>query len=185
MVYDSAATQARLLDSAYAEFAARGFAGTRVDRIATEAGANKQAIYLYFGSKEALFDAVLADRLGILADQVPFTPDDFPGYIGALFDHMVEHPELVRLTQWKLLERPDASEPEVRSHTSKAEALSQAMGIAPTRGMDVLMLALAMAQAWNTSSEAVRLIGEPRAQRLRDHRIALISAVTAVSASFL
>ena len=37
------------------EFSAYGIAGARVDRIASAAKANKQAIYAYFGSKDALF----------------------------------------------------------------------------------------------------------------------------------
>jgi AcrR family transcriptional regulator len=57
---DSAATKERLLEAATAEFAAHGIAGARVDRIAAAARANKQLIYAYFGSKEQLFDAVLA-----------------------------------------------------------------------------------------------------------------------------
>jgi AcrR family transcriptional regulator len=181
MVYDSAATRARLLDAAYAEFAGRGFAGARVDRIAAEAGANKQAIYLYFGSKEGLFDAVLETRLGILADLVPFTPDDLPGYVGALFDHMVAHPELVRLTQWKYLERPVASKQEFESHVAKARGLADAAGVAPARGMDILMLCLAMAQAWNMTSESVRDAGDAGKLRLKQHRAALILAVTATA----
>lgn len=183
MAYDSAATRTRLLDAAYAEFSARGFAGTRVDRIAAEAGANKQAIYLYFASKEGLFDAVLENRLGILADQVPYTPGDLAAYIGALFDHMVNHPELVRLTQWKYLERPDATELEVQSHVSKATELAENLGVDRATGMDVLMLTLAMAQAWNTTSESVRLMGEASEMRLEQHRTALIAAVAAVSGS--
>jgi len=180
MSYDSAATRARLLDSAYAEFADRGFAGARVSRIASESGANKQAIYLYFASKEGLFDAVLEDRLGVLADLVPYTPDDLTGYIGALFDHMVEHPELVRLTQWKQLERPDATDMELNSHVSKAEALARAIGVDDTRGMDALMLALAMAQAWNTTSLSVRSMKKSPDLRLRQHRASLITGVAAV-----
>jgi len=180
MSYDSAATRARLLDAAYAEFADRGFAGARVNRIASESGANKQAIYLYFASKEGLFDAVLEDRLGVLADLVPYTPTDLTGYIGALFDHMVEHPELVRLTQWKQLERPEASEMELNSHVSKAEALARSLGIDDSRGMDALMLTLAMAQAWNTTSPSVRSMHDSPELRLRQHRAALATAVTAV-----
>jgi AcrR family transcriptional regulator len=82
MAYDSAATRAPLLDAAYAEFSERGLAGARVERIAAVAWANKQAIYAYFGSKAGLFDAVIAARLGLLSDTVPFTPDDLPGYAG-------------------------------------------------------------------------------------------------------
>ena len=57
---DAEATKARLLAAATAEFAAYGVAGARVDRIAGAAQANKQLIYAYFGSKDDLFDAVLA-----------------------------------------------------------------------------------------------------------------------------
>ena len=180
MAYDSAATRARLLDAAYSEFAARGFAGARVEKIASAAGANKQAIYLYFGSKEGLFDAVLDDRLGILGDQVPYTPDTFADYIGALFDHLVQSTELARLHQWKSLERPETTGLHAYSHVSKAEALAQRLGVDATTGMDIFMLALAMAQAWSTTSAVVRTMdGEPE-RRLQQHRAALVSAVTAV-----
>jgi len=180
MVYDSAATRARLLDAAYAEFAARGFAGARVASIATVAGANKQAIYLYFGSKEGLFDAVLEDRLGILGDQVPYTPDSFAEYIGALFDHLVEHVQLARLHQWKALERPETTGLQAYSHISKAEALAHQLGVNASTGMDIFMLALSMAQAWTMTSDVVRSIGEDPASRLREHRDTLIFAVSAV-----
>src|ERR1700754_2988491 len=107
MSYDSAATRARLLEAAYREFSERGLAGARVDRIAAAARANKQAIYAYFGSKEGLFEAVLADRMSDLSDTVPFTPEDLPGYAGALFDALEASPELLRLTSWRALERTD------------------------------------------------------------------------------
>jgi AcrR family transcriptional regulator len=56
---NSAATRHRLLDAAAAEFAERGLAGARVDRIAATAEANKQLIYAHFGSKEGLWLTVL------------------------------------------------------------------------------------------------------------------------------
>jgi len=180
MAYDSSATQARLLDAAYSEFAARGFAGARVASIATAAGANKQAIYLYFGSKEGLFDAVLENRLGILGDQVPYTPDEFAEYIGALFDHLVQNTQLARLHQWKALERPETTGLQAYSHISKAEALSQQLGVDASTGMDIFMLAIAMAQAWTMTSDVVRSIGEDPESRLREHRDTLIFAVSAV-----
>ncbi len=48
-----------LLQAAIAEFAEHGLSGGRVDRIAKRAKLNKQAIYYYFKSKEALFAAAL------------------------------------------------------------------------------------------------------------------------------
>ncbi|WP_433478749.1 TetR family transcriptional regulator [Spirillospora sp. CA-142024] len=103
---DSAATKQRILEAATAEFAEYGLAGARVDRIATRAGANKQLIYAYFGSKEGLFDSAIEANIVQLLDAVPFTADDLPAYAGTLFDFAVAHPQLVRLVRWHQLERP-------------------------------------------------------------------------------
>ncbi|WP_066360021.1 TetR/AcrR family transcriptional regulator [Herbidospora mongoliensis] len=180
MAYDSAATRARLLDAAYDEFVGRGLAGARVDRIATAAEANKQAIYAYFGSKDALFDAVLDARLRVLADIVPFTPADLPDYAARLFDRFAEDPGLLRLTQWKALEHPDASDAELAAHLSKSAEVSEALGLDAERGMDALMIALAVAQAWSITPPAIRTLGAPHddARRAR-HRAAVIAAVRA------
>ena len=51
----------RLLDAAAAEFAARGFAGANVDRIARAARVNKAMIYYHFSSKLALYREIVAD----------------------------------------------------------------------------------------------------------------------------
>src|SRR5262245_44994544 len=55
----AAATKARILDGALREFAARGFAGARVDVIAAQARANKRMLYAYVGNKDALWLATL------------------------------------------------------------------------------------------------------------------------------
>ncbi len=52
-------TKSRILEAAFRDFAEHGMAGARVDRIATSAACNKNLIYVYFGSKEALFATVL------------------------------------------------------------------------------------------------------------------------------
>jgi len=59
----SAADKSRqvLLLAARRAFAARGLTGARVDEIARGAGMNKQMLYHYFGNKEGLYTAVLAD----------------------------------------------------------------------------------------------------------------------------
>lgn len=63
MPRDPDRTRAKILAAAVAEFAANGFAGARIDRIASRAGANKRMIYHHFGGKQAVFEAVLADQL--------------------------------------------------------------------------------------------------------------------------
>ncbi|MYZ35799.1 MULTISPECIES: TetR family transcriptional regulator [unclassified Streptomyces] len=180
MGYDSAATRARLLDAAFDEFVRVGLAGARVDRIAAAASANKQAIYAYYGSKDALFDAVLADRLTVLADLVPFTPADLPGYTGALLDALTADPGLLRLTQWKALERPGASHLEREAHVTKAVEIAEAYGVGVEAGMDILMLVVVAAQAWATTAPEIRNPnGADEAARLVRHRAAMTKAVRA------
>ena len=49
------------------EFAARGFAGASVDRIAAAAGVNKAMIYYHFKSKAALYREILNDMFAAVA----------------------------------------------------------------------------------------------------------------------
>jgi AcrR family transcriptional regulator len=57
----------RLLAAAAAEFAARGFAGANVERIARAARLNKAMIYYHFTSKAALYREILRDMFAAVA----------------------------------------------------------------------------------------------------------------------
>ncbi|MCE7011560.1 TetR family transcriptional regulator [Kibdelosporangium philippinense] len=57
---DSAASKVALLDAARDLFADRGYDRTTVRDIAARAGVNQALLFRYFGSKEALFAAVVA-----------------------------------------------------------------------------------------------------------------------------
>ena len=105
MVGDAEATKKRLLDAALKEFGAFGIAGARVDRIAAEAGSNKAQIYHYFGSKDALFDAVFHELVVSTVRERPIDPDDLPGYAARLFDGYEDHPDIARIATWYRLER--------------------------------------------------------------------------------
>ena len=50
----------RIIAAARDEFAQRGFDGARVERIARQAGVNKQLLFYYYHSKRGLFHAVLS-----------------------------------------------------------------------------------------------------------------------------
>ncbi|MCC7417132.1 MAG: TetR/AcrR family transcriptional regulator [Acidobacteria bacterium] len=52
-------TPEQILDAATREFAERGFAGARVDRIARRAGVNKAMLYYHFRSKQTLYRRLL------------------------------------------------------------------------------------------------------------------------------
>jgi AcrR family transcriptional regulator len=60
----------RLFDAAAAEFAARGYAGANVDRIARAARLNKAMIYYHFKSKAALYREILRDMFTAVGTRV-------------------------------------------------------------------------------------------------------------------
>lgn len=184
---DSTATKKCLLDAAFAEFAERGLAGARVDRIGAAAGVNKRLIYVHFTNKERLFDTVVAHSLERIAEAVPFTPADLPGYAGALFDHVLAHPEHLKLTIWAQLERPRARPPEVATYRAKVDAIAATRppgDPAALDPVDVLALVIAMATAWLNASPALREVSGPQPfapERLARHRAALTAAVEALA----
>ncbi len=158
MKRDAQATRSRILAAATSEFAAYGIAGARVDRIAAAAQANKNMIYIYFGSKEQLFDAVFGAAIGQLLDTVPIDVHDLPGYAGALFDHADRHPQLTRLARWHGLERPGGHPPEaaVSGTLNKIEAIAAAQDAgavgARLSADQLLAMLLSIATSWSAGS---------------------------------
>jgi AcrR family transcriptional regulator len=68
-----------ILAAAKAEFAARGFAGARMEDIARRIGISKAALYLQFDTKEALFRALVEALVGETLPQVlPAEIGDMP-----------------------------------------------------------------------------------------------------------
>jgi AcrR family transcriptional regulator len=57
------ARPAEITAAAFALFAEKGFAATRLDDVAVRAGVSKGALYLYFETKEDLFRAVVRDSV--------------------------------------------------------------------------------------------------------------------------
>jgi TetR/AcrR family transcriptional regulator len=66
-VRDADASRAAVFQAAATEFAARGFDGAKVDRIAAAAGVNKGMLYYHFTSKANLYRAVLGDMFASTA----------------------------------------------------------------------------------------------------------------------
>jgi AcrR family transcriptional regulator len=181
---DAKATQERLLLAAVDEFAERGLAGARIDRIAERADANKRLIYAYFGSKDDLFDAVLARTLAVLTEAVPFTPEDLPGYAGALFDQLAGQPKVLRLATWRNFDRAAASEPERASYGRKVAAIkaAQKAGTADAAipAADLLAMIMSLVTSWLSAPAALKELGgaDPMAaRRLKQHRKALVEVV--------
>ncbi|WP_067500455.1 TetR family transcriptional regulator [Actinoplanes sp. TFC3] len=151
-----AATSRRILEAAAEEFAARGIAGARVDRIIAAAQTNKAQLYSYFGSKDGLFDAVVADRADRLLSTIGFDATDLAGFAVAVYDENLHRPDLIRLTAWLRLERrPGGYLTDNPEHEPKFTAIARAQAAGHIRDGDpneLFALVLAMACAWSPAS---------------------------------
>ena len=104
----------RISAAAAEEFARRGFAGARVERIAATARVNKQLVFYYFHSKRGLFQAVLKRGVSDLESALAAISvgDGRPlerlrGILAGLFEFLERHPQLVALLSHA--ERVDAA----------------------------------------------------------------------------
>lgn len=91
---------AELIAAALQLFVEKGFAATRLEDVAAKVGISKAALYLYFGSKEALFKAVVQEGiLPVLAEAE-----------SKLDDNQKPAPELLRcmlISWWELIGATD------------------------------------------------------------------------------
>jgi len=94
----------RILGAALKEFAAKGFAGARVDAIARQARINKRMLYHYFGDKEELFKAVLRRKISqrqAWSETLSGHPEETLPF---WFEAACKDADWVRLFQWEALE---------------------------------------------------------------------------------
>ncbi len=73
------ARPAELIAAALDLFAERGFAGTKIEDVAARAGVTKGTIYLYFGSKEALLEAVVRETIVSEIERAERHVDEYTG----------------------------------------------------------------------------------------------------------
>ena len=185
MARDAEDTKRRLLEAAAQEFADRGIAGARIDRIAATAKANKALIYTYFGNKEDLFDAVFNALVVDTVHDVPIDPDDLAGYAGRLFDRNLSHPQALRLAIWHALERGGtaALPPAViAANQAKIEAIAaaQAAGRISARFPPEELMVLITGMSILGSPDLAML--EPNSRDKRDQRRrAITDAVRALT----
>ncbi len=88
----------QILDAAEQLFARLGYAGASLDAIAERAGMSKQRILHYHPTKQALYEAVVADLESYLADLLDpdAASDELPG-VEAWIDKLAERPTLAHL----------------------------------------------------------------------------------------
>ena len=101
---DPERTRRRILAAALAEFAAKGFAGARVDFIARRAAINKRMLYHYFGNKEGLFKAVLRRKINERQAWAENLSGDPAESLSFWFEAACKDTDWVRLFEWEALQ---------------------------------------------------------------------------------
>jgi TetR/AcrR family transcriptional regulator len=97
-------TRGRILSAALKEFAANGFAGTRVDAIARRADINKRMLYHYFGNKEGLFRAVLRRKIAERQTWAESQSGDPAESLPFWFETSCQDRDWIRLLEWEALQ---------------------------------------------------------------------------------
>ena len=110
---DAQRTREAILVAAEDRFARLGFEGTSLQEIAEAAGVARSTPAYFFGSKEALYDAVLERavargqeamaRAYAKGDEAPSAEDAVESYVGAFLDFLGHDQNFLRLIQREAL----------------------------------------------------------------------------------
>src|ERR1043165_7817660 len=143
-------TQHRILEAALEEFAAKGFAGARVDTIARRARINKRMLYHYFGDKRGLFREVLRRKIAERQAGGVGTPGGPGGGLPYWFDLACRDPEWIRWLEWEAVQFFEGrliDEPKRRAAAGRAvERIRRRQRLGHlTNGFDAKPILLAMA----------------------------------------
>jgi len=168
---DATKTRERILGAAFEEFTESGFAGARVDDIATRAGCNKALLYQHFGDKATLFHHVLEDRLQAMVGEAHQDPERFADLAGAFFDFHAANPWLTRLMLWEALDFGSGEVPNEVERTARIHQHVERLETAQAEGtVDVALDArqtiatmMGVVQFWFAFPQLARMIsgGDP------------------------
>ncbi|MBO9041408.1 MULTISPECIES: TetR family transcriptional regulator [Curtobacterium] len=177
------AMRERLLLAARDEFASAGLVGGKLERITVAASSNKAQVFHYFGSKEGLFDALVAETVTDTFSEVPLDTSDLAAWAGRLAESYQRRPWAPRLATWHRLERADAPLESVA--TSYADAVAevehaQRAGVLPRAFRPAVLLGLVLHTAafWSATAPEyeplVQAVAPPRRRQV------VVDAVTAL-----
>ena len=104
----------RILDAAKKVYAQHGFRGATTRLIAIEAGVNEVTLFRTFGSKAALFEALM--HAHVAASPIPDLPDipadperEMTGWCSAILHHLRENRAIIRTSFGEMEDRPAAA----------------------------------------------------------------------------
>lgn len=81
---------AEMLEAALAVFIEKGFSAARIEDIARAAGVTKGTVYLYFPSKQAMFEAVIRQAMVSRLDEARALFEDHEGPVAPLLRRIIE-----------------------------------------------------------------------------------------------
>lgn len=169
MAWDTERTRSSILGAASAEFAEHGFGGARVARIATRSGVNVERLYANFGSKQDLFQSVMADRLGDLIGDARVRgtgPAAIRAFAQEVGDSLRRRGDLPRLLAWEGLEA--GSPVDLHSRRERTDALvadvrAALSGCSDVDARTLLFHVLSLAYSWHVlPSLATVIMGDSR-----------------------
>lgn len=104
----------RILDAAKRVYAAHGFRGATTRLIAIEADVNEVTLFRLFGSKAALFEALMESQ--VATSPIPILPDnpvdpeaEMINWCSTVLGHMRDNRSLLRTSFGEIEERPEAA----------------------------------------------------------------------------
>jgi AcrR family transcriptional regulator len=130
-MYEYTGTADTLVQAARKLFAANGFDGTSVRAITTEAGTNLGAITYHFGSKQALYEAVIASAIGPSRERLRAAAaesgeplDRIEAFVRAFFAFLHESPDLPQLMMQQLASSRPIQEAALQTIRGNIETLA-------------------------------------------------------------
>ena len=128
----SLSSRERLIEAARHLFASAGYDATSVRAITARAHANLGAVTYHFGSKQALYHAVierfalpLADRVAAIAAESAPPLERLASVVRGFLDHIWSHPEMPRLIARELASDRPLPSPIAHVIRRNAEAISR------------------------------------------------------------
>ena len=130
------ARRALIVEAAGRLFGEHGFDGTRLDRVAAEAGVTKPVLYRHFADKTALYLALLErhrEDLGSFAGAIP-PEGSLEERLRAVAEVWVAYVDTHRFA-WKMLFRDRGGGPEVQAFRGEVHARARETLVALIRGL--------------------------------------------------
>lgn len=94
---DAPASYHALLRAAIAQFAQKGFDGTRIEAVARQANFHKSLVYRHFGDKEGLFRAALRYKLDERIRMLPVAPLALADVMYSYFSETLRDRDYIRM----------------------------------------------------------------------------------------